>query len=75
MNHCRVIDLNTCPRRAHFEHFRQMAYPYVGCTVNVDITDFLAAVKAKGQPFFLSFFTLRRPGRKRCAPAAPAHCE
>lgn len=55
MNHCRVIDLNTCPRRAHFEHFRQMAYPYVGCTVNVDITDFLAAVKAKGHPFFLSF--------------------
>ena len=55
MNPCRVIDLNTYPRRAHFEHFRQMAYPYVGCTVDVDITDFLAAIKAKGQPFFLSF--------------------
>lgn len=49
------IDMDHYPRRAHFDYFTGLAYPYAGITVNVDITDWLAAVKQKGLPFFLSF--------------------
>lgn len=48
------LDMNAYPRKAHFDYFRSLAYPYGGLTVEVDITDFLSAVKAKGLPFFLS---------------------
>lgn len=51
----RRLDPAADPRRAHFEYFRAMAYPYVGVTCEVDVTDFAAAVRAAGQPFFLSF--------------------
>lgn len=49
------IDLCTYPRRDHFEYFRKMGYPYVGTTVNVDITDFIKSIKERKLPFFLSF--------------------
>lgn len=42
------------PRRAHFDYFRSLAYPYVGVTVNVDITRFRESMKQRGFPFFLS---------------------
>ena len=48
-----LIDLNIYPRRAHFDYFRSMANPYVGVTVNVDVTEFRAALE--GRPFFLTF--------------------
>ena len=32
-----------------------MANPYMGLTVEVDVTDFLAEVKTRSYPFFLSF--------------------
>ena len=51
----RRLDLSTYPRREHFEYFQSMANPYVGLTVPVDITAFLAAVKTAKKPFFLSF--------------------
>lgn len=51
----KTIDLATYPRRTHFEYFRRMANPYVGCTVEVDVTAFQAALKRRGEPFFLSF--------------------
>lgn len=51
----RIIDFNSYPRKAHFEYFKAITYPYVGVTVNVDITDFLRSIKKKGSPFFLSF--------------------
>ena len=51
----RILDMNTYVRKSHFEYFKNMAYPYVGVTVNVDITEFLADTKEKKQPFFLSF--------------------
>ena len=50
----KVIDMDKFPRRRHFDYFRSLAYPYVGVTVNVDITDFMAGRKASGAPFFLS---------------------
>lgn len=51
----KTIDMNQYNRKDHFEYFSQMAYPYVGITVNVDITDWLALVKEKELPFFHSF--------------------
>lgn len=50
-----MLDLEHFPRRAHFEYFRTMSNPYVGVTVEVDITDFLAHCRAMGYPFFLTF--------------------
>ena len=47
------IDMETYPRRAHFEHFIGMAYPYVGMTVEVDVTELLALCKAKKLSFYL----------------------
>lgn len=44
----KTIDMDSFPRRAHFEYFKDLAYPYVGFTVNVDITGFLAQQKRLG---------------------------
>ena len=51
----RELDLTSYPRRAHFDYFRTLAYPFAGLTANVDITDFTARRLEKGAPFFLSF--------------------
>lgn len=48
------LDLTTYPRRKHFEYFNQLANPYAGITVNVDITELSASMKRRGQPFFLT---------------------
>jgi len=48
------IDMNSYPRKAHFEYFRNMAYPYVGATVNIDITSLFNVIKRKKLPFFLT---------------------
>ena len=50
----KTIDMDSFPRRAHFEYFKGLAYPYVGFTVNVDITGFLAQQKRLGLPFYLA---------------------
>lgn len=50
----KYIDLETYPRRSHFEFFRQLAYPYVGLTANVDVTNLLKAAKARNGSTFLS---------------------
>ena len=41
------------PRREHFQHFYGMAYPYVGVTVDVDVTDLLARCQQKRYSFYL----------------------
>lgn len=51
----REIDLNTYPRKGQFDYFESLAYPYVGVTVKVDISDFAKKVKERSLPFFLSF--------------------
>lgn len=51
----RLLDLSQFPRRAHFEYFRTLANPYVGTTVEVDVTAFTTWTKATGQGFFLPF--------------------
>ena len=46
------IDLATYPRRSHYEFFKSMAYPYMGMTANVDVTELVAAAKQlEGSPF------------------------
>ena len=50
----RWLDIDSFPRRAHFEYFSSLAYPYVGTTANVDITDALKRVKGEKMPFFLT---------------------
>ena len=50
----RTIDMAAYPRRDHFTYFSGLAYPYVGVTVNVDVTDLLAKIKGEGLPFFLT---------------------
>lgn len=55
MTEVRNIDMNSYARREHFQYFKNMAYPYVGVTVNMDITEFLVGIKERSQPFFLTF--------------------
>lgn len=52
--HYREIDMAGYARKDHFEYFRMLAYPYVGLTVQVDITDCLGRIKSQGLPFFLT---------------------
>lgn len=51
----KYFDMETYKRKNHFEYFNSLAYPYVGITVNVDITEFLDKVHSNKVPFFLAF--------------------
>ena len=48
------IDMERFPRREHFAYFSSLAFPYVGTTANVDITDVLQKIKREKLPFFLT---------------------
>lgn len=48
------IDMERFPRREHFAYFSSLAFPYVGTTANVDITDILQKIKQEKLPFFLT---------------------
>ena len=50
----KIIDPAELPRRAHFEYFNSFSNPYVGVTVEVDITPLMVWRKSNGAPFFLS---------------------
>lgn len=50
----RVIDLESWPRRRHFELYRGLDYPHVGLCANVDISAFRAAVREQGLSFALA---------------------
>ena len=50
-----VIDLTAYPRASHFRYFLNMGYPYVGMTVQADISAFYPWQKQNGVPFFLAF--------------------
>lgn len=50
----KIIDPTSLPRRAHFEYFSSFANPYVGVTVEVDITALMNWRRNNGAPFFLS---------------------
>lgn len=48
------LDMERFPRREHFAYFSSLAYPYVGVTVNVDISALLRKIRGEKLPFFLS---------------------
>ena len=50
-----TLDPAQYPRRDHFEHFLSMAYPYVGVTAEVDVTDLAAFCKDRKYSFYLVF--------------------
>ena len=50
----KYIDLETYPRRSHFEFFKSYAYPYVGVTAQVDVTNLIKAAKDRGGSTFLA---------------------
>jgi chloramphenicol O-acetyltransferase type A len=50
----KIIDPASLPRRAHFDYFNAFANPYVGVTVEVDITPLMDWRSKNGAPFFLS---------------------
>lgn len=49
------LDMNQYKRLDHFRYFKSLAFPYVGTTSDVDITDFFKWIKSNNYPFFLSF--------------------
>ena len=49
------IDMETYPRRKHFEHFYSMHYPYAGITSDVDVTNLVSFCKAHHYSFYLTF--------------------
>jgi ATP-binding cassette subfamily B protein len=48
------IDMESYPRRSHFEYFRSLAYPYVGFTANVDVTNLIRYAKEHQASSFLA---------------------
>jgi len=49
------LDMDSYNRKDHFKYFSNMQYPYVGLTVNVDITEWKERMSSINAPFFLSF--------------------
>lgn len=41
------------PRKAHFDYFRSLSYPYVGVTAEQDVTDAYRYSKGMGKSFYL----------------------
>ena len=54
MNTFRKIDMDTWPRAAHCRAFRDSLLPSYCVTVELDITHFLAQVRAQGWSFTLA---------------------
>ncbi len=57
----KIIDKETWERRAHFEYFNSLDYPYIDITGNIDITDLYKTIKERKLPVFLTilYFTTR----------------
>lgn len=50
----KTIDFTTYPRLSHFEYFRSLAYPYVGLTANVDVTNLIRYARERQASSFLA---------------------
>lgn len=51
----KIIDMSQYKRIDHFNYFRALPNPFVGVTVNADVTDLVKFCKETGYSFFLSF--------------------
>lgn len=50
----KIIDMETYPRRSHFEYFGSLAYPYMGMSANMDVTNILARARELGGSTFIA---------------------
>lgn len=50
-----MIDLESYSRREHFKHFTAMVNPFLGVTVNVDVTDLVSFCKKNKYSFYITF--------------------
>jgi chloramphenicol O-acetyltransferase type A len=50
----RKIDLEAYPRRSHYEFFKSYAYPYLGMTANMDVTNLIRRARELGGSPFLA---------------------
>lgn len=51
----KFLDIETWNRKQHFEHFKQLADPFFGVTVDVDVTKAYQTAKEKEIPFFVLY--------------------
>ena len=51
----RIIDMDTYVRKEHFSYFRSLSYPYVGVTVDTDVTELVDFCRKQGCSFYLAF--------------------
>ena len=49
----RIIVPDSYPRKAHFDYFRSMPWPYVGVTVEMDVTDLVEYARRTDTSFYL----------------------
>ena len=49
------LDMERYERIEHFRYFLSMPYPYVGVTVDTDVTDTVRFCKERGCSFYLAF--------------------
>lgn len=47
------IDMETYPRRSHFEYFNSLAFPYCGMCANADVSNLIRYTKERGASGFL----------------------
>ena len=52
---CIWLDMDSYARRAHFDYFRSLSYPYVGVTIDVDVTNALEYSRKQHRSFYLTF--------------------
>ena len=51
----RLLDMSKYARKAHFDYFRSLQHPYVGVTVDQDVTNVYNFSKQTGRSFYLAF--------------------
>jgi len=52
------IDINNWKRREHFAFFSGMSYPQFNICFNIDITEFISAIKKENLPFYYTLIYL-----------------
>ena len=50
-----LIDLETYKRKDHFHYFKNLSYPSLGMTANMDITELVRDLREKKLSFYLPF--------------------
>ena len=51
----KLLDMSQYRRRAHFDYFRSLPWPYVGVTVDVEVSALLTLCRERGWSFYLVF--------------------